>query len=66
MLQTNKTGERMTTIALIDPNKNQETETLILYRTYREALKEVEALNKRLSKSKKNRGFFWTVTIIGR
>jgi hypothetical protein len=66
MLQTNKTGERMTTIALIDPNKNQETETLILYRTYREALKEVEALNKRLSKYKKNRGFFWTVTIIGR
>ena len=54
----------MTTISLIDPNKNQETKTLILDRTYREALKEVEVLNKRLSKSKKNRGFFWRVTII--
>jgi hypothetical protein len=52
-------------ISLFDPNKNKILKTLSVDRNYREAEKEVETLNKRLSASEKNKGYYWKVTTIG-
>ena len=52
-------------LSLVDPNTNKFIKTLSLDRTYREAEKEVETLNKRLSTSQKNKGLYWKVTSIG-
>jgi hypothetical protein len=51
-------------ISLFDPNKNKIIKTLSVDRTYREAEAEVETLNKRLSNTEKDKGFYWKVTAI--
>jgi hypothetical protein len=52
-------------LSLVDPNTNKFIKTLSLDRTYREAEKEVETLNRRLSPSEKTKGLYWKVTSIG-
>jgi hypothetical protein len=52
-------------LSLVDPNTNKFIKTLSLDRTYREAEKEVETLNRRLSSSEKTKGLYWKVTSIG-
>jgi hypothetical protein len=52
-------------LSLVDPNTNKFIKTLSLDRTYKEAEKEVETLNKRLSSSQKTKGLYWKVTSIG-
>ena len=51
-------------LSLVDPNTNKFIKTLSLDRTYREAEKEVETLNRRLSSSQKAKGFYWKVSSI--
>ena len=51
-------------LSLVDPNTNKFIKTLSLDRTYREAEKEVETLNRRLSPSQKTKGLYWKVTSI--
>jgi hypothetical protein len=51
-------------LSLVDPTKNKFVKTLSLDRTYREAEKEVETLNRRLSPSEKAKGFYWKVSSI--
>ena len=60
-----KTVNEGVRLSLVDPNTNKFIKTLSLDRTYREAEKEVETLNKRLSTSQKNKGLYWKVTSIG-
>ena len=52
-------------ISLFDPNKNKILKSLSVDRNYKEAEKEVETLNKRLSASEKNKGYYWKITTIG-
>ena len=52
-------------LSLVDPNTNKFIKTLSLSRTYKEAEKEVETLNRRLSSSQKTKGLYWKVTSIG-
>ena len=52
-------------ISLFDPNKNKILKSLSVDRNYKEAEKEVETLNKRLSTSEKNKGYYWKITTIG-
>jgi hypothetical protein len=52
-------------LSLVDPNTNKFIKTLSLDRTYREAEKEIETLNRRLSPSQKTKGLYWKVTSIG-
>jgi hypothetical protein len=52
-------------LSLVDPNTNKFIKTLSLDRTYKEAEKEVETLNRRLSSSEKTKGLYWKVTSIG-
>ena len=52
-------------ISLFDPNKNKILKSLSVDRNYKEAEKEVETLNKRLSASEKNKEYYWKITTIG-
>jgi RNA polymerase-interacting CarD/CdnL/TRCF family regulator len=52
-------------LSLVDPNTNKFIKTLSLDRTYVEAEKEIETLNRRLSPSQKTKGLYWKVTSIG-
>jgi hypothetical protein len=52
-------------LSLVDPNTNKFIKTLSLDRTYKEAEKEIETLNRRLSSSQKTKGLYWKVTSIG-
>jgi hypothetical protein len=63
--QKNESVNEGVKISLFDPNKNKILKTLSVDRNYREAEKEVETLNKRLSASEKNKGYYWKVTTIG-
>jgi gas vesicle protein len=52
-------------ISLFDPNKNKILKSLSVDKNYKEAEKEVETLNKRLSASEKNKEYYWKITTIG-
>jgi Ca2+-binding EF-hand superfamily protein len=52
-------------LSLVDPTTNKFIKTLSLDRTYREAEKEIETLNRRLSPSQKTKGLYWKVTSVG-
>lgn len=62
---TNESVNEGVRLSLVDPNTNKFIKTLSLDRTYKEAEKEVETLNKRLSSSQKTKGLYWKVTSIG-
>jgi hypothetical protein len=53
------------TLSLVDPNTNKFIKTLSLDIIYREAEKEIETLNRKLSSSQKAKGLYWKVTSIG-
>jgi hypothetical protein len=53
------------TLSLVDPNTNKFIKTLSLDIIYREAEKEIETLNRKLSPSQKTKGLYWKVTSIG-
>ena len=52
-------------LSLVDPNTNKFIKTLSLDIIYREAEKEIETLNRKLSPSQKAKGLYWKVTTIG-
>jgi hypothetical protein len=58
-------NESTVVLSLVNPNTNKFIKTLSLDRTYLEAEKEVETLNRRLSPSQKTKGLYWKVASIG-